>query len=187
MDAKVQAFVQDNALEGIVTLYGRAPARQELPISQLYDAFTKPVIVQTTGGSLALRNNRIALLSIGRDKIADLIKLATGVTNTIAGVFETAALDGNVFVEPDNIFVTSILTLASSSFLGSDLSRSSPYGDFVAESATVVGNATVRINADLLLRVVTVPGHCKGADDPGGPTRGLRSSTGTNTVNVLHQ
>jgi photosystem II stability/assembly factor-like uncharacterized protein len=131
--------VGHNRFVGMVSFYGDPagiPTNDLLfrlaDISQ--NARLEPIPAQLT-----LCNNSISLLGAGR-------AVTDGLTQqrTARGLFETATVVGNTIAEPLSLLVASRMVAVSSNTLLAVSDRNDPYGLFIAERATAVGNLTMR-------------------------------------------
>ena len=145
--------VTQNRFVGVVSFYGETTA---IPGAALVRRLAARTNLRLTpgGAQLTFSDNEVSLLSIAT-ALATRLGTATGTAN---GLFTTAVLHGNTFVEPNNVFAAGLLGFATNVFVAQP-PADSLYGVMLALRATAAGNlAVAREDRALLAFVVPDPG-----------------------------
>ena len=152
-DARAITHFSGNDIEGIVSFYGRpAGAVQEVNFKALRERLPD-VAFQQGNGRLCMSSNNLELLTVGRQKVAELNAIAAGQSSTLTALYSSATVQGNAISAPNNLFVSRFLSLSSCSLL-SPPDDTKLLGVFVAEGAAAVGNVAMAILERLMLVIV---------------------------------
>jgi hypothetical protein len=151
-------------IAGAVSFYGPpGPPPSAGLIRALISHFVNLPAVPFTGrGWLAIRDCALERLTIGGEMIRRLEELASGTIGSLDGLFRAAAIDGCTILLPEAALVAATLTLTSCSFLARQ--EVGPYGTFVSDAATAVGNLAAQVSDRLPLHILTNKGQFRLAD-----------------------
>jgi hypothetical protein len=152
-DAQAITHFTENSVEGIVSFYGiPGGPNQAINFGPLAQRLPN-VVLQQTSGRLCLSNNHLELLTIGRQKVAEINAVAAAQQNTLTALYAAATLQGNTISAPNNLFVSRFLSLNSCALL-SPPGSGQLLGVMVAEGAAAAGNVGMAISDALELVIV---------------------------------
>lgn len=140
--------IVQNRFVGIVSFYGElAGVPDEALLRKLMD-LDKALRYEKPNGLLTFSDNTVSMLAIGSATTARLLK------NDASGLFASAVLHGNTFVEQNNAFVANLLAFNANSFVAVPKDGSTPYGVMIASIATATCNLAVRLGDEAILHFV---------------------------------
>ena len=138
-----------NRFVGIVSFYGELASVPNEDLLRQLMQLTKALRYDKPAGLLTFSENTVSMLAIGSATTARLLK------NDATGLFASAVLHGNTFVEQSNAFVANLLAFSANSFVAVPTNGNTPYGVMVASTATATGNLAVRVGDEAILHFVT--------------------------------
>jgi hypothetical protein len=142
--------VAHNRFVGVVSFYGDPAGVPTTDLLfQLFDR-AKGARLDSVPAHLTFCSNTLSLLAVGAAVTGSL----SAAPPVASGLFETATVAGNTVTESLNLFVASRMVAVSSTTLlaqGTGADSRQPYGLFIAEKATAVGNLTMLLTQTRLL------------------------------------
>ncbi|MDB6158431.1 MAG: hypothetical protein JWO04_2137 [Gammaproteobacteria bacterium] len=140
--------VTQNRFVGLVSFYGEsigAPT-QDL-VNKL--AARKNLRLTSNDSQLSFSNNSVSQLTVA----AAMVKRLSATNGTATGVFASALLHSNTFMEQNNVFVAGLLGCTINSFLAKP-AQNALYGVMMATRASATGNLAVVLDDVSTLRFV---------------------------------
>ena len=141
--------IVQNRFVGIVSFYGDAAGVPTDDVLAKLRALNKDLRFDGAVGLLTFSDNTVSMLAIGSATTNLLLK------NTATGLFASAVLHGNTFVEQSNVFAANLLGFDSNSFVAVPVNGITPYGVMVARVSTATANLAVRLGDEAILHFVT--------------------------------
>lgn len=141
--------IVQNRFVGIVSFYGDAAGVPTEDVLRKLMALNKELRFDAAVGQLTFSDNTVSMLAIGSTVTNRLLK------NSATGLFATAVLHGNTFVEQNNAFAANLLGFDANGFIAVPVDGNTPYGVMVANTATAIGNFAVRVGDEAILHFVT--------------------------------
>lgn len=108
--------------------------------------FTRPL------GQLTFSDNTVSMLVMGLATIKRILK------DDASLLFASAVIQGNTFMEQNNVFAANTLVFTGNSFQAIPVDGTTPYGIMVAASASAVGNLAVQFGDQAILHFVLPQG-----------------------------
>jgi len=139
--------VLNNRFVGLVSFYGESG----VPSPALLKALAARDNLRLTPGAaqLSFCDNQLSLLSVAAAMAANL----SAPTGTVTGVFASAILEGNTFIEQNSLFVAGLLGVNSNAFVAQP-APDAMYGVMMAMRATAAGNLAVAFDDGASLHFV---------------------------------
>ena len=151
-DAQAITHFTDNSIEGIVSFYGIPPSEQRVNFELLGQRSSNEF--QAAKGKLFMSNNNLELITIGLQKLVELIAFIRGEVDTLTALYSSAIIQGNAISAQNILFVSKFLAFNSCSLLWQP--PAVPLlGLIVAEGVAAVGNVAMEISATLALTVAS--------------------------------
>jgi hypothetical protein len=129
--------IAHNRFVGVLSFYGQPGAALNVDQRNRLVQIGKQVKLQALTAQLRLCENTMSQLTIGAARLQNLMQGAA------TGLFETATLAGNMITEPLNLFVACHMLALSGSTMQAQPPENAPYGIFISERASAVGNITM--------------------------------------------
>lgn len=148
-DIRGDCRILQNRFVGIVSFYGPVADVPEDALLRKLLQLTKDLRFDKPAGLLSFSDNTVSMLAIGSATAARLLK------NDASGLFASAVLHGNTFVEQNNAFTANLLAFDANNFVAVPTDGNTPYGVMIASAATATGNLAVRIGEEAILHFVT--------------------------------
>jgi hypothetical protein len=150
--------VMQNRFVGLVSFYGESEGPPDpgmvRRLAERREIRLRPVETQ-----LSFCNNDVTQLTIATALLQRLVE-----TGAATGVFASAVIQGNTFLEQNNLTVGALVSYASNVFLARPSGDRSFYGVTVATRATATGNVALVLDPRAVLQfVVPDPGSFVGA------------------------
>lgn len=152
-DLSGDCHVKDNRFGGIVNFYGDPPG--VINTDQLTRLRTLPntLLLESIPASLSFCDNTLSMLTVGKNVLSTLLNRATA-----RGLFASAVIQGNTFLELRNVFVADLLAFSDNSFLAKPAPADDipiPYGVMIANRAAAIGILAVVFTDSAVLQFVT--------------------------------
>ena len=130
-----------NRCAGLVTFYGPA----EFPTDALLSAIgeRRSIAVRPTESQLYFCHNEVSAITVGTELAR---RLATP-NGTATRVFATAVLQGNTFMERNNLFAAGLIACEANSFLAR-VGANSRYGVMISVRSTATANLALEVLPD---------------------------------------
>jgi hypothetical protein len=141
--------IVQNRFVGIVSFYGDAAGVPTDDVLRKLSSLSRNLRFEAGAGQLTFSDNTVSMLTVGTGTIARLLQ------STASGLFATAVLHGNTFVEQSNLFAANMLGFASNGFITVPAGGLSAYGVMIANTASATGNFAVRFGESATLYFVT--------------------------------
>ena len=141
--------IAQNRFVGIVSFYGDVAGVPTEDVLRKLMALNKELRFDTAVGQLTFSDNTVSMLAIGSAVTNRLLK------NSATGLFATAVLHGNTFVEQNNVFASNLLGFDANCFVAVPDDTRAPSGVMIAERATAIGNLGVAGRDVAVLQFVT--------------------------------
>ncbi len=141
--------IVQNRFVGIVSFYGELAGVPDEALLRRLIELNKQLRFDKPAGLLTFSDNTVSMIALGSAATKRLLK------NNAAGLFASAVLHGNTFVEQNNVFAANLLAFSANCFVAVPLDATTPYGVMVANTATATGNLAVRLGDEAILHFVT--------------------------------
>ncbi|MEO8136322.1 MAG: DUF6519 domain-containing protein, partial [Betaproteobacteria bacterium] len=153
-EVRGDCHVNDNHFAGIVNFYGDPPG--VLTTDQLTKLRTLPssLRLESIPANLSFCSNTLSMLTVGKNVLSTLLNQATA-----RGLFASAVIEGNTFLELRNVFVADLLAFSDNVLLAKQIDEITPYGVMIANRATATGNLALTFgDGSPVLQFVTTSG-----------------------------
>jgi photosystem II stability/assembly factor-like uncharacterized protein len=135
--------VAHNRFVGVVSFYGDPAGVPTSALLRQLAERAKGARLNSVPAHLTFCSNSVSLLAVGAAVTGSL----NGTPPAASGLFETATVAGNTITEALNLFVAShMIAVSSTNLLAQPTGDLQPYGLFIAERATAVGNLAMLVD-----------------------------------------
>jgi photosystem II stability/assembly factor-like uncharacterized protein len=142
--------VVHNRFVGVVSFYGDPPGLPTPGLLRQLHQSAKGARLDPVPADLTYCNNNVSLLAVG----AAVINSLSTERPEASGLFESATVSGNTITESPSLFIASrMIAVSSTALLAQPANADDPYGLFIAERATAVGNLAMQQRNPLFFAV----------------------------------
>ncbi|MGV8803590.1 MAG: DUF6519 domain-containing protein [Polaromonas sp.] len=141
--------ITHNRFSGIVNFYGDAPGVLNDDQLRRLRGLPNTVRLEPNSSHLTFIGNTLSMLTVGKNVLDTLAN------QSARGLFASATLEGNTFLEQHNVFVAGLLAFSHNSLLATPTNGVTPYGVLIANRATATGNLATAFGDQAVLQFVT--------------------------------
>jgi hypothetical protein len=161
-DADAITRVTDNDIQGVVSFYGVPASNQRVDVPKLIASLKRPTVrFNAARGRLVMSRNTLEVVTIGRDKFAELTAFTSQTRETLDNLFGTAVFSDNTVLTPLTLFLNAAVSIVGLT-LPTNI-QAEPLGVFIADSATVSGTVAVHNDSFHLVVLTSRPDRCADA------------------------
>ncbi|MEO5606226.1 MAG: hypothetical protein ABIR13_01390, partial [Polaromonas sp.] len=138
-----------NRFSGIVNFYGDAPGVLNDDQLRRLRGLQNAIRLEPNSSHLTFIGNTLSMLTVGKNILDTLAN------QSARGLFASATLEGNTFLEQRSVFVAGLLAFSHNSLLATPTNGITPYGVLIANRATATGNLATVLGDQAVLQFVT--------------------------------
>lgn len=148
-DVSGDCQIVHNRFTGIVNFYGDAPGVLNDDQLRRLRGMPNAIRLEPDASRLTFVGNTLSMLTVGKNILDSLSN------QSARGLFASATLEGNTFLEQRNVFVAGLLAFSNNSLLAAPTNGITPYGVLIANRATATGNLGTIFGDQAVLQFVT--------------------------------